>query len=146
LSPAHDYGSEPTTKRNLLTTFEDGSNDKTYAQRFRERLEGYRACREKELGDPFNPDRSSSCNSGLSPSPDRTVCEEDYDDECYDDDDDDDDNDEILVLDSVLLGEGYCLRDSEHGDDVGSPIVLSVLKGSASECCNSHNTTCTDKD
>ncbi|KAL3433072.1 hypothetical protein BDV09DRAFT_186993 [Aspergillus tetrazonus] len=117
LSPAHDYGSQPTAKRNLLTTFEDGSNDKTYAQRFRERLEGYRASREKELGDPFNPGRISSCNCGLSPSPDRTVCEEDYDDECYDDDDDDDnDNDKILVQDSVLLDEGDCLRDSEHGD------------------------------
>ncbi|KAL4734858.1 hypothetical protein BDV11DRAFT_209037 [Aspergillus similis] len=118
LSPAHDYGYEPTAKRNLLTTFEDGSNDKTYAQRFRGRLEGYRACREKELDEPFNPDRSPSCSCGLSPSPDRTVCEENYDD---DDDDyynnDNDDNVELLVLDSVLSGGGCCLRDGERGDD-----------------------------
>ncbi|KAL4754547.1 hypothetical protein BDW72DRAFT_190131 [Aspergillus terricola var. indicus] len=116
LSSAHNYGSEPTTKRNLLTTFEDGSNDKTYAQRFRERLEEYRACSEKELGDPFNPDRSPSCSCGLSPSPDRTVYEEDYDDYCYDDDDDDDDNYGVLVLDSVL-SDGGCLCDGEHSDD-----------------------------
>ncbi|KAL5048393.1 hypothetical protein BDW71DRAFT_205515 [Aspergillus fruticulosus] len=110
-SSAYDCDYEPIAKRNIPPASEDRFNDKTYAQRFRERLEGYRACREKELGEPFNPNRSPSCRRGLSPSPDRTVCEED------DDDDDDDDDDEVLVLDSVPLGGGCRLGDDENGDD-----------------------------
>ncbi|KAL4996752.1 hypothetical protein BDV10DRAFT_186845 [Aspergillus recurvatus] len=122
-SSAYDCDYVPTAKRNIPPASEDGFN-KTYAQRFRERLEGYRACREKELGEPFDPNRSPICSRGLSPSPDRTVCEEDCDD-----DDDDDDDDEVLILDSVPLSRGCRLGDDEHGDDVRPLIFLPDVEG-----------------
>ncbi|KAL4980929.1 hypothetical protein BDW66DRAFT_163942 [Aspergillus desertorum] len=103
-SSAHYCYCEPTAKKNLPNTFRNWFNDKTYAQRFRERLEGYRSCREKELGEPFNPDGSPSYSRGLSPSPDRTICEEDY-------------GDEVLAPDSLPLSVGYPLGDDGHGDD-----------------------------
>ncbi|KAL6234788.1 hypothetical protein BDW75DRAFT_157956 [Aspergillus navahoensis] len=122
LSSAYDCDYEPTAKRNIPSASRNGFNDKTYAQRFRERLEGYRACREKELGEPFNPNRKPSCSRGISHSPDRTVCEEDYDD------DNDDDDIEVLALDSVPLDGGCRLADDEHGDNMRPLIFSPMLK------------------
>ncbi|RDW74579.1 uncharacterized protein DSM5745_07241 [Aspergillus mulundensis] len=66
----HNYGrDEPYAKRNTTPAFEHGFHDKTYAQRFQERLDSYNACKEKELAAPFSPDRGSSYDSDLTRSP-----------------------------------------------------------------------------